>query len=191
MTPALSKAWLRRVLFEWVAVNEQIEDVYFVCRWMRRYGQDQGLPNLGDRGRIGLVELDPQLVEKIERDLTDVSTWMKGHRKNVFIFSSVPDYAYEPCDLHARSEIFPFDQPISVLATDFNNRQAPISEIFDRIRDRGFATIVPLGEVFVDDGETVFAAADGTAYYRDSNHLSAAGAAHAIRQLADLLWRDG
>ncbi len=173
---------------EWVGANPDIHDVYFVGRWLEQYQIEDGLPNLGDKGRIKPVVLDAKMAQEIENNFRHAAEWFVQHGKRVFVFADVPDYNYEPADLTARSQIIPLPYPIDITREDYENRQQPITQILAKLQNEGLITVIPLAPALMSDDHTVFMSPNGKPYYRDADHLTAEGACRVIQAVAPLLW---
>ena len=177
-------------IFEWVSNHPDIRDIYLVGRWLAQYGVQEGLANLGEKGKIKPYRLDAKTAQKIEADFRRAAQWFIQHKKRVFIFSCVPEYNYAPCDIMARKQIIPFSRPIEITREDYGNRQRPIADILRKLQSEGLITVVPLESGLLSGGNTVFMGPDGTAYYRDANHLTPQGAYHACEVACPFFWSD-
>jgi peptidoglycan/LPS O-acetylase OafA/YrhL len=177
--------------FEWVASRKEIKDVYLAGRWLFQERIRDGLPDLGDKGKVSELTLDPVIEQNIEKNFRTTAEWLKARGKRIFVFSTVPEYSYYPADMRARSMIIPFqlDLPIEITRQDYINRQRPFTRILRKLEAEGLLQYVPLGESFLRNEETVTMAPDGAPYYIDGDHLTREGAVMAAESLAPLLWQ--
>lgn len=177
---------IERIL-EWVAQHPDIKDVYLVGRWLTQYGIDDGLPGLDAYGKVPEVRVKADKFDEMQRQFRQTAEWFSGKGKQVFFFSSVPEYANSPNDIAARSLIIPTRHIVEITPRDYVNRQRPVTGIFETLRDTG-VKIVPLESGFIRKGRVEYMSSDGSPYYMDSNHLNEAGAYHAVQSIAHLLW---
>lgn len=175
-------------LLEWVAKHPQIRDVYLVGRWMMEFRVFEGLPHLGDKGKIQIVRVDNRTGQKIVDSFRQTAQWFAAHGKRVYVFSCVPEYAYPIADVTARNQIIPLKLSIGLTRQDYLNRQVPVTLVLEQLQSEGIVTLVPLHEAFFDDDDSVFMAASGIPYYADNDHLTPEGARHAMKKFAPLLW---
>jgi peptidoglycan/LPS O-acetylase OafA/YrhL len=179
---------LMQRLLEWVAENPDIRDVYLVCRWNYMYGILEGIPRLGDKGRIPPISPSLEKAAQMEADFRTTASWFSRHGKRVFVFTSVPEYGYAPADIAARREIIPLKLPIDMTLRDYNNRQASVLRTLETLQKEGLLTVIPLHAAFFYGEESLVMSDTGKPYYSDTHHITAEGAEHAIRILAPMLW---
>ncbi len=177
-------------VMNWVADWPDIQDVYLVGRWSNQFLMAQGLPQFGEKGKVQPVVPDPESQKQIEDDFRNTAVWLRQHGKNVYVFTPVPDYGYEPADLMARSRMFPLATPLDMTRQDYLNRHTPILLVLDKLQKEGLITEVPQGEALLSGDHSVFMAPDGTPYYRDADHLSPDGAYVVSHAIAPVLWSD-
>lgn len=175
-------------IFEWIASRDEVEVVYIVDRWLHQYGVEEGVPKLGDKGKIQKVVLSPSVEEEFRGNFGRTLKWWRERGKRVVVFSSVPEYHYTPGDVMARSQIIPTSILIGITEQDYYNRQAPVTKVFSDMLDGEWARFVPLGEAFLENGNAVFMASDGLPYYRDGDHVTHSGAEKGARYIQSMLW---
>jgi len=175
-------------ILDWIAGRKEIVDVYLAGRWLMEYKIMDGIPELGDKGKIDRVVLNAEQAMRMESDFRVTAEWFSKHEKNIYVFSCVPEYYYNPCDIMARSRLMPLKYSIEITERDYKNRQSPVTELLKTMAHEGIISYVPLGEIFIENGESVFMAKDGTPFYRDGDHLTLDGAKHAAKILAPTLW---
>lgn len=133
------------------------------------------------------VRVEADKFDEMQRQFRQTAEWFSGKGKQVFFFSSVPEYANSPNDIAARSLIIPTRHVVEITHRDYVNRQKPVTGIFETLRDTG-VKIVPLESGFIRKGRVEYMSSDGIPYYMDSNRLNEAGAYHAVQSIAHLLW---
>jgi len=175
-------------LVEWVGANPDIHDVYLVGRWLKQYKIPEGLPKLGDKGKIKPYVLDEKTEQAIEYNFRHTAQWFIRHGKRVFVFTCVPEYNYAPADLMARGQIIPLSFPIDITREDYVNRQQPVAQVLTALEHEGLIAVIPLESGLLSGDHTVFMDPDGKSYYKDMDHLTPAGAYHACQAIAPLLW---
>ena len=176
-------------LLDWVAAHPDVQDVYLVARWVHHFRILEGLPKLGDKGRVEPVMLPPANARTLEEDLRRTAQWFVRHGKRVLVFTTVPEYGYAPVDIVARSQIVPLHYPVEISRTDYQSRQGAILGVLGRLEKEGLFTVIPLhAGLFAGEG-SVFMSADGKAFYSDGDHLTPDGARRAAEAVAPWLWR--
>ncbi len=179
---------LAQRLLEWAARHPDIRDIYLVGRWMTEYRIPDGIPALGDKGRIERVLPPPSIVQQMAENFRRTALWFARHGKRVFVFSCVPEYGYNPADMAARREIIPLDLPIDITREDYSDRQAPVSQVLEALETEGLITVIPLHSAFFSVENSLVMSPTGSPYYQDGNHLTPEGACYAVETIAPLLW---
>lgn len=174
--------------FEWIVRRKDITDVYLAGRWMHQWRIPDGLPLLGDKGKIPAFDLDEALYSEMEANFRSTAQWFADQGKRVHVFTTVPEYGYAPCDVKARGMIIANSLPIEITERDYVRRQAPVTRILNNLAGEKLIRVVPLGESFLDGGKTIFMSGSGQPFYSDGNHLTKEGAVHAGRVIAPFLW---
>jgi peptidoglycan/LPS O-acetylase OafA/YrhL len=108
-----------QLLLNWVAMHPDIRDIYLTGRWLEQYRVRDGLPNLGDKGKVKPVDLDPKTAQTMEDNFRHTAQWFVRHGKRVFVLSCVPEYAYSPADIMARSHIIRLNYPVEITRQDY------------------------------------------------------------------------
>lgn len=177
-----------QALREWIAGHPDLRDVYLVGRWMHFHRLADGLPNLGEKGRVPPVRVDDPTAREIETNFRRTAEWFARHGKRVFVFTCVPEYAYHIADVTARRQMIPLRFSVGITRQDYLNRQLPVSQVLEPLQAEGLITLVPVHEAFFSGNESVFMDAAGRPYYSDGDHLTPEGARHAVESVAALLW---
>ena len=177
-------------LLEWVAANPDIRDVYLVGRWLWQYKVFSGLRTLGETGPIKPVELTPETSQAMEDNFRNTARWFIEHGKRVFIFSCIPEYVGQPCDLKARSQIIPLKFPLEASLADYTSRQAPVTRILTGLEKEGLITVIHDEQALSSADSFIFMSPEGEPYYQDTNHLTPLGAYTVVKAIAPLLWSD-
>ena len=78
-------------ILDWIAANPDIRDVYVVGRWLQEFRIPDGMPALGDKGKIQPTSLDAGTALHIENSFRHNAQWFIRHGKRVYVFTTVPE----------------------------------------------------------------------------------------------------
>ena len=178
--------------FRWITNRKDISDVYLAGRWMHQMRIREGMPNFGDTGKISGFTIGRAAEDQIKENFMSTVERLSSHGKQVYIFTTVPEYNYKPCDIMARSKIIPVPPPfpIYILKQDYTNRQNPIAKVLGSLAAESGIRVVPLGESLFCGGESIFMSESGRPYYMDGDHLTPEGAVFAAKLISPYLWED-